>query len=414
MGRVVSRRLHCTGRRGIERVLIHSLRPRSVLSFGPDTEAIPLREMNVIIGPNGSGKSNLLEVIALLKSAPRAMAEPIREGGGIRDWLWKGSSKPSTASLEATVANPNGSMSLRYRASFIEQAHRFQLVDERIENEKPYRGHTQPYFYYGFENNQPVINIRTADGAPETGTRRVLRREDVDPEQSILSQRKDPDQYPELTYLGETFARIRLYREWSFGRYTLPRMPQKADLPNDVLDEDARNLGLILNRLRREPSVKRELLNALKALYEDVTDFDVIVEGGTVQVVFQEGNIVVPAMRLSDGTLRYLCLLAVLCDPSPPPLVCIEEPELGLHPDVLPTLADMLVRASERTQIVITTHSDALVDAFTVAPESVLVCEKVRGSTVMRRLDEESLSEWLHKYSLGQLWRRGELGANRW
>jgi len=162
-------------------------------------------------------------------------------------------------------------------------------------------------------------------------------------------------------------------------------MPQKADLPNDVLDEDARNLGLILNRLRREPSVKRELLNALKALYEDVTDFDVIVEGGTVQVVFQEGNIVVPATRLSDGTLRYLCLLAVLCDPSPPPLVCIEEPELGLHPDVLPTLADMLVRASERTQIVITTHSDTLVDAFTVAPESVLVCEKVRGSTVMRR-----------------------------
>ena len=94
--------------------------------------------------------------------------------------------------------------------------------------------------------------------------------------------------------------------------------------------------------------------------------------------------------------------------------MCIEEPELELHPDVLPTLADMLVRASERTQIVITTHSDTLVNAFTVAPESVLVCEKVRGSTVMRRLDEESLSEWLHEYSLGQLWRRGELGANRW
>jgi len=201
-------------------------------------------------------------------------------------------------------------------------------VERLIENEKPYHGYGQLYFYYGFGNKQPVINIRTADGAPETRTRRVLRREDVDPEQSILSQRKDPDQYPELTYLGETFARTRLYREWSFGHYTLPRMPQKADLPNDVLDEDAGNLGLILTRLRREPSVKHELLNALKALYEDVTDFDVIVEGGTVQVVFQEGNIVVPATRLSDGTLRYLCLLAVLCDPCPPPLVCIEEPGL--------------------------------------------------------------------------------------
>ena len=107
-------------------MLIHSLRPRSVLSFGPDTEAIPLRDMNVIIGPNGSGKSNLLEVIALLKSAPKAMAEPIREGGGIRDWLWKGSSKPATVSLETTVANLNGSMPLCYRVPFTEQAHRFQ------------------------------------------------------------------------------------------------------------------------------------------------------------------------------------------------------------------------------------------------------------------------------------------------
>jgi predicted ATPase len=82
-------------------VLIHSLRPSGVLSFGPDTEAIPLHGLNVIIGPNGSGKSNLLEVIALLKSASKAMAEPVREGGGIREWLWKGSSKPMIASLEA-------------------------------------------------------------------------------------------------------------------------------------------------------------------------------------------------------------------------------------------------------------------------------------------------------------------------
>lgn len=395
-------------------MFIHSLRPRGVLSFGPDTEAIPLHGLNVIIGPNGSGKSNLLEVIALLKSASKAMAEPVREGGGIREWLWKGSSKPMIASLEAIVANPKGRMPLRYRACFTEQGHRFQLVDERIENEKPYAGHEQPYFYYGYENNQPVINLRTADGTPGEETRRVLRREDVDPEQSILSQRKDPDQYPELTYLGEAFARIRLYREWSFGPHAPPRMPQKADLPNDILDEDARNLGLILNRLRRKPLVKKELIESLRDLYEDVTDFDVNVEGGTVQVVMQEGNIVVPATRLSDGTLRYLCLLAILCDPSPPPLVCIEEPELGLHPDVLPTLADVLVRASERMQIVITTHSDTLVDAFSASPESVLVCEKVRGSTTMRRLDKEPLREWLNKYSLGQLWRRGELGANRW
>jgi predicted ATPase len=74
-----------------------------------------------------------------------------------------------------------------------------------------------------------------------------------------------------------------------------------------------------------------------------------------------------------------LCLLAILCDPEPPPLVCIEEPELGLHPDILPKLADLLVSASERTQLIVTTHSSLLVDAMTDRPESIVVCEKHQG-----------------------------------
>lgn len=101
-----------------------------------------------------------------------------------------------------------------------------------------------------------------------------------------------------------------------------------------------------------------------------------LIEGGTVQVFFTEGEFVIPATRLSDGTLRYLCLLAILCDPDPPPLICIEEPELGLHPDVLPKLADHLLAASKYTQLIVTTHSDVLVDAMSETPESIVVCEK--------------------------------------
>jgi predicted ATPase len=117
---------------------------------------------------------------------------------------------------------------------------------------------------------------------------------------------------------------------------------------------------------------------------------------------------------LSDGTLRYLCLLAILCHPEPPPLLCIEEPELGLHPDVLPSLAQLIVEASERTQLIVTTHSDVLVDAMTEQPESVVVCEKHDGRTEMRRLRKEDLTVWLNKYRLGQLWAKGELGGTRW
>ena len=229
-----------------------------------------------------------------------------------------------------------------------------------------------------------------------------------------MAQRKDPEQYPEITYLGETFGKIRFYREWSFGRFTPSRLAQKPDLPNDFLEEDGRNLGLVLNRLRREPEVRAKLVEALQRLYAEIDDFDVHIEGGTVQVFLYEGRFSIPATRLSDGTLRYLCLLAILCHPTPPPLVCIEEPELGLHPDILPTIAELLLEASQRTQLIVTTHSSILIDALTSTPETVLVCEKHEGSTTMRRLDEASLSLWLQKYSLGQLWRQGELGGNRW
>ena len=149
-------------------------------------------------------------------------------------------------------------------------------------------------------------------------------------------------------------------------------------------------------------------------LYEGLTDFDFRVEGGTLQVFFTEGDFTIPASRLSDGSLRYLCLLAILCDPDPPPLIGIEEPELGLHPDLLPNLADLLVEASKRCQLIVTTHSDMLVDALTEQPESIVVCEKQEGKTSMRRLDPKELTPWLEKYRLGQLWISGELGGTRW
>lgn len=388
-------------------MLIHAIKLNSFLSFGDTSEAIPLKSLNVIIGPNGSGKSNLLESIELLRSTPEQLLKPIREGGGVRDWLWKGAEGTPTASLDVVITNPKGPQNLRYQLAFTEVGQRFEIVDERVENEKPDGAqHTQPYFYYHFNNGRPALNVK--------GDRRSLQQEDVDLEKSILSQRRDPEQYPEITYLGQVLGKIRLYREWSFGRYTIPRLPQKADLPNDMLEPDGSNLGLVLNRLRRDPPVKQRLLKALQALYKGIDDYDVQIEGGTVQVFFHEGRFTIPATRLSDGTLRYLCLLAILCHPNPPPLICIEEPELGLHPDVLPTLAALLKEAAERSQIIITTHSDVLVDAMTDCPEVVLVAEKTKRGTTLTRLDATRLKPWLEKYRLGQLWTRGDIGGTRW
>jgi predicted ATPase len=104
--------------------------------------------------------------------------------------------------------------------------------------------------------------------------------------------------------------------------------------------------------------------------------------------------------------------MALLLDPTPPSVICIEEPEIGLHPDILPTIAEMLIEASQRTQLIITTHSDALVSAL--IPESVLVCEQNERGSHLRRLNPEKLKEWLENYTLGDLWRMGEIGGNKW
>lgn len=388
-------------------MLLKSLRLDRLLSFGPGTEPVELGPLNVLIGPNGSGKSNFIEAIDLLHAAPKDLLAPIRQGGGVGAWIWQG--EPGTeATVEAVVRyKPETSSNLRHRISFTEVSARLELVDERIEDENPPADAAEPSLYYfGYERDTPIINI--------AGVKLQLGRGPFNRQQSVLSQRKDPERYPEFSFIADRYDEIRLYRDWGFGRTSSPRKHQPADLPNDHLMEGGQNLGMILNRFRSNIPTKRAIIEALREVFDGIVDFQVQVIGGTVLIYLEEERWVIPATRLSDGTLRWLMLLAVLLDPEPPPLVCIEEPELGLHPDMVPPLARLLKSASERMQLVVTTHSDALVDALTDMPEAVLVCERTGGCTTMRRLDRGDLAEWLEKYTLGELWTKGELGGTRW
>jgi predicted ATPase len=247
------------------------------------------------------------------------------------------------------------------------------------------------------------------------GSQFTLSDEETDPQQSVLSQRKDSKNYPEVTYLGRLFQSFRIYSDWEFGPGSTMRDLYGAEEKNDYLYEDVHNLGLMLNRFYSDANIKPDLLRYLKAFYADAVDVHTLVQSGLVDTRIEETKrIVIPASRLSDGTLRWLALLTILLHPSPPPVVCLEEPELGLHPDAIRMLGELLTQASERMQLIVTTHSDALVDQFTDRPDSVIVFEKEEGVTKMTRLRKERLTSWLERYSLGQLWRTGEIGGNRW
>jgi predicted ATPase len=391
---------------GMASALVHEITPCNLLSFGPATAPLSLRNLNVLIGPNGSGKSSLIDLIALARATPNGLRSVLRKGGGVREWIWKGD-PTGRGSFDLVLNNPRGSQPLRHVLQFTAEEQSFRLVDERVENRQAYTGYQAPYLFYSFREGRPVIMKR------ESG-QRSLSQEEFDLNASVLSQIKDPEVFPEITHLVRSYEGVRIYREWAFGGSTVFREPQLADGRTDRLEENFSNLGLFLNRLRRTPRTKKEVLTHLGDLYSGLDDFDVSVEGGTVQVFFTEGDFTIPATRLSDGTLRYLCLLAILCDPEPPPLICLEEPELGLHPDLLPRIARLLIEASERTQLIVTTHSEILVDALTEVPETVIVCEKEQGTTSFRRLDPEQLKSWLGEYRLGQVWLSGGIGGVRW
>ncbi|MEG4250631.1 AAA family ATPase [Microcoleus sp. Pol10D4] len=394
---------------------IHSLQLQNFLSYGSEGEKIELQPLNVLIGTNASGKSNLIEAMGVLKATPTDLVAPIRQGGGISDFLWKGEKGTPTAKIEAILDYPERTIPLRYQISFTAVGQRLEVVDEAIEDMAPrYSSESQPFFYYRYsgERGRPVINV-IQDNEQQPRTLRTLRREDIIPAQSILSQRKDPELYPELSYLGNKFADIGLYRNWQTGRDSISRKAQQTDLPEHPLLEDGGNLGLVLNNLQYQLG-SRQIIEKLKLFYDAAEELSIKIYGGTVQIFIRETGLTqpIPATRLSDGTLRYLFLIALLLDPTPPPLICIEEPEIGLHPDILPAIAEMLIEASQRTQLIVTTHSDALVSVL--SPESVLICDRDDRGSHLNRLDPERLKKWLENYSLGDLWRMGEIGGNRW
>jgi len=385
---------------------------QNFLSFGPESSSISLGELNVLIGPNGSGKSNFVEALAILRATPVDIRLPFRDGAGVADWIYSGDGRES-AHISAVLSMPRvsgsgriviGRTQMRYVLGFRERQQRLVIENEILERLVPSKS---PITL--FENTGKKIRA-----AREQERSLALEDIEIDGSLSVLSQVREPRTYPEITQVARQFGTIRLYRDWRFGPRSSIRTAQRPDEPNDFLAEDYSNLFLVLNKMEANAEVERKLLDRIRDLIPGVRRLRFNVEGGSILLYLVEGEFQIPATRLSDGTLRWLCLLAILLHPTPPPLVVIEEPELGIHPDLLPTLADLLVEASERMQLVITTHSDILIDALSDTPESILVAEKHEGQTTLARLSSEELKPWLEKYRLGSLWLEGHIGGKRW
>jgi predicted ATPase len=381
-----------------------------LLSFGEETH-FEFGQLNILVGPNGSGKSNLIDCVRVLRGAPFDIQEAFKDSG-FEDWLFRGvDSLTGVAFLQVVIEVPEVPGRIRHQLRFGPPLHSRAALEEVVSSVKTEAGQADQYFVGSYRSGANL----SAVGAGKRRKERKLGESEYDPFQSILSQIRDIRQYPEITRLSGLYANLRIYSEWSFGRHSRLREATPTGRSTTTLSENMDDFALALNGLEKTAAHEKikDLLHDLKDTY---LDYVTRILFGRVALELIEAPFAHPlsAHRLSDGTLRFLALAAILLQSDPPPLICLEEPELGMHPDMIRMVAEMIVDASARTQLIITTHSEDLLTALQDDFDVLFAFNAGQAGSVIRRFDRVEFKEWREEHTLGELWTSGELGGNRW
>jgi predicted ATPase len=380
-----------------------------LLSFGEKTH-FELGRLNILVGPNGSGKSNLIDCVRLLQLSPYGIQEAFKDSG-FEEWIYKGgNTKAGSAFLQVTSTVPGVPGEIRHQVRLGPALYSRAPLEETVSSAEA-DGKKAPYFQ-GSHRSGATLSVL---GAGKRRRERALDAKDYDPFQSILSRIRDVEQYPEITGLSGLYANIRIYSEWTFGRNSKLRESASASRSDLTLSESMDTLPLALNGLLSTAAHEkiRHLLQELKETYRDYVTRILFGRVG-LELVEAPFEIPLPARRLSDGTLRFLALAAILLQPDPPPLICLEEPELGMHPDMIRMVAGMIVDASTKAQLIITTHSEHLLTSLQDDFDALFAFDAGLAGSVVRRFSREEYRDWRQEHTLGELWTSGELGGNRW
>ena len=389
----------------IQKLIINGL-----LSFGEETE-FEFGALNILVGPNGSGKSNLIDCVRIFRYVPFDIQEAF-EKSGFEDWLFNGIDKRTgTAFLQSITNVPEILTKIHHQIKFGQpvksRARLEEIVFSPVSENEPV-----DFYFIGSYRSEAVLSTQ---GSGKRRKERKLDANEYDSFRSILSQIRDTGQYPEITRLANLYASFRIYSEWSFGRKSNLRESTPAGRSDTTLSESMDDLALALNSLEKTAAHDkiRTLLQELKETYRDFVTRIIFGRVG-LELVEAPFEIPLPADRLSDGTLRFLALAAILFQPNPPPLICLEEPELGMHPDMIRMVAKMIVEAAAKTQLIVSTHSEYLLSALQDDFDVLFAFDNGLTGSVVRRFTKDEYKNWQEEHTLGELWTSGELGGNRW
>jgi len=324
-------------------------------------EKLALRSVNILIGSNGSGKSNFIGVFAFLHA--------IREGR-LRDYV-----------IEAGGAE--------------KVLHFGSKTTKQIEFRLYYQGSDRLQYW--------VVVLPTRDD-------NLYKSDESDTLQ--LSQHA-------ASSWGERIPDIivgRVYHLHDTSNSSPMRKTAKVD-DNRFLRPDGSNLAAFLYYLQEKHQISysliRRTIQQVAPFFDDFNLAPSRLKPDDIKLEWRhkKSDQYFDSGSFSDGTLRFIALATLFLQPKDylPPVILVDEPELGLHPYAIEMLASLIRQASEATQVVVSTQSSLLLDYFD--PEDVLVANRVDGGTKIERLEPERLRDWLKDYSLGQLWEKNEFAG---
>ncbi|HLK52274.1 MAG TPA: AAA family ATPase [Candidatus Angelobacter sp.] len=377
------REIHVTGYRSVRNLRLH------------------LSQINVLTGANGTGKTNLYNSVFLLaKAAAGGFAQVVAEEGGMPSVLWAGARK--SRSMGAIRLEP-----VRMTLGIKTDTFSYELVcglpkqtsgeksafslDPEVKEERVWMDAPHGLKVTFFERSPKGAWILDNDERLADYSGELL------PTESVLSQLREPHLYPELSSLRAEISRWRFYHHFRTDAESPLRHPQ-VGVRTPVLAHDGRDLAAALQTIN-EVGQSQDLHEAIRQAFPGASlEIEHDEDTGMFAVLLRMPGLRRPlrARELSDGTLRYLCLLAALLSPHPPSLLALNEPETSLHPDLLEPLAKQLVNAGKYSQLWVVTHSQRLAELVEkFSGESPIKLEITGGETrVMgQRTAEDSEEE---------------------
>ena len=345
-------------------------------------ERLPLRRINVLIGANGSGKSNFIQAFAFLHAV---------RAGQLRDYAQRAGGADEILHFGSKTTED-----MTFHVSFEKERNQYRITLAATDAGGLFPKSENVYCWNKPGDRTPAIRtVHGQDG--EAGI--------SNPSGSRIGE-----------YVNRHLDRWRLYHFHDTG----PASPMKkaADVhDNRFLRPDGSNLAAFLHFLRQRHESSYHLIRGTVRLVAPfLNDFvlePMALNENKIRLEWRHkgSDAYFDASSLSDGSLRFVALATLLLQPARlrPSVILLDEPELGLHPYAIATLASLVKQASVETQIILATQSPLLLDHF--KPEDVLVADRASGGTKLNRLESAKLDAWLEEYSLGQLWEKNEIGG---